>query len=212
MHGVRHWHFLISGYSQNYSTPTGCERIWGSVDDMLAATGPGVRVLYFQWNSPWKQIAEMVKRCSAEGTCIRIYAYSWGAGFGFITLAKELHRRGIGIRHAVLCDGVWRRPGIPAGFNWVGSLSSVWRKGKLPIPASVDEVTWCYQTNNRPDGDQPVAAKGARTIIHPGFKLTDAVHATADDSQWFYDTSIRVALEPPVAGERPQDAGIAETT
>jgi hypothetical protein len=200
---VKHWHFILSGYSQNYATPTGCERIWGALDDMLAETGPGTRVLYFPWNAPFEQIAEMVKRCSAQGTCVRVYAYSWGAGYGFITLTKELNRRGIGVRHAVLCDPVWRRPGIPAALNWVGSLSSVWAKGKLDIPASVDEVTWAYQRNNHPDGDEPVA-KGAKTRINPGVKLLDAVHASADDSEWFYDTSLRVALEPAVPGEKPE--------
>ena len=203
---VKHWHVAIPGYTQDYGTSTGLERIWGALDDVLAETGPGVRVLYFPWNSPWKKIASFIKRHSAEGPCVRVYAYSFGAGYGFVTLAKELHKLGIGIRHAVLCDPVWRRPGLPVWTGPIGSLESIWRNGKLPIPASVDEVTWCYQRNNRPDGDEPVAAKGARTIIHTGTQLMDAVHATADDSDWFKDAALRVALEPPVAGEQPEAA------
>jgi hypothetical protein len=193
---IRRWHIVISGYSQNYATPTGCEKLWLAMDPLNA---PGVRLLYFPWNSPWCDIAEWIKRCSAPPAAAEVlcYAYSWGAGHGFVTLARELDQRGLGVRHAVLADPVWRRPGWPTGLQWVGTLESVFGSKTIPIPTNVAEVTWCYQRNDKPDGDRPVRVKGGDTRINPGVKLRECVHATIDDSDWFQLTSLAVAQQQP---------------
>jgi hypothetical protein len=203
---LKYWHIIISGYSQSYRTPTGCERIWLALH---AATDTVERCLYFPWNAPWCDIAEFIKRCSEPDAEVYIYAYSWGAGYGFVSLAEELQKRGLPVTHAVLCDPVWRRKGIPAGLNWIGSLSSVWADSKLDVPANVQEVSWCYQRNNKPDGDTPTAAKGATTIIHPGVKIENAIHPTIDESEWFMNTSLKVAevIDERNREYKPEDQG-----
>lgn len=192
---VYQWHVVISGYTQNYGSLNGSETLWGDIDDALCSKGPGVRVLYFPWNAPWREIAEMIKRNSVPSTEVFIYAYSWGAGYGFVTLAQQLEDWGVSVRHAVLCDPVWRRPGIPAFFQWVGTIASYFGRETIAVPTNVLEVSWCYQRNSKPDGDRPVAAKGSRTRINAGFKLRNAVHTTADESQWFQSRAMEVALK-----------------
>lgn len=188
---IKRWHHLIQGYTQNLHAPTGIEQLWLALQDVAGASNVALEL--WQWDDQWADIAGFIKRCSTPDVEIFIYAYSWGAGHGFTTLAKELQKLKINVKHAVLCDPVWRRPGIPTFLGGIGSALSLTPWNKINIPDNVARVSWCRQHNNTPAGHDLVADNGKKTIIDPAQVLTDVVHQTIDESPWFQSKAIEVA-------------------
>lgn len=74
-----------------------------------------------EWNSDWSVQAEWIYRLALpERPRVIIVAYSWGAGFGFTNLARQLRDRGVLIEHAILSDPVFHLG--PRWFHTLGGL------------------------------------------------------------------------------------------
>jgi hypothetical protein len=186
---IRNWHIIIQGFKQDEDLITGCEYIWKGIRHL---TGITTSIQLRHWNDNWKALAAFIDRNSTHGASIRVYAYSWGCGYGLVTLAKYLAERGLSIRHAVLCDPVWRWRWAPA---WLSALSfrSIFRGQTVPINSNILEVSWCFQIHGTPRGHTPKAVNPDATIIHPGVLIKGASHTSIDEMPWFTNKALEVA-------------------
>lgn len=180
------WHICISGFTQHQGRPSGLEVLWTLLRHTHA--NGSVVVELRAWNDRWDRLAEFIFRLRPLGALPRVYvyAYSWGAGFGFLRLARELGKRGLRIETAVLSDPVYCPPLwtlLPAALNPFR---------RIVIPQNVREVHWFYQRQSRPRGHQVVAADRFYTRVHPGVEA-HASHAYMDDLADFWDLSVHVA-------------------
>lgn len=171
------WHILISGFRQSRLTMNGMERLWL---DLRGMSSRRRCVQYFTWDDDWKEHAAFIARNSHEGSKVYIYAYSWGAGWGFMKLSKYLGELGVQVNVAVLCDPVYRNPIFPTWFTL--NPMSMTEGRKIKLPDNVREVYWLYQRNNKPCGHTPV---GEHCMIHDPIKL-NLIHSEMEDSPEFH--------------------------
>lgn len=179
-------HVCISGFTQSLQRASGLENLWLMLRD--EHEGGACRVSLREWDSDWDAFAEHVWRTGLGGDVdVRVYAYSWGAGHGFVRLARELGARGIQIRYAVLSDPVYRR--------WYALWRSVWSpllgEPTIEVPANVREVAYLIQRRNIPHGHRLVA-EHPKTVIHEPRTL-DYSHQYMDDAIEFHEASIDIA-------------------
>jgi hypothetical protein len=140
------------------------------------------------WNANWWAIAENIWWTSAspvEKINVFVYAYSWGAGWGFTQLAKQLKKRGIRIRTAVLSDPVYRH------WYTLGQWRAFVPYSSISVPNNVDEVFSFVQRQNLPAGHLCEAASD-RTRIHLPVELM-ATHQYMDDASDFHDRVLQIA-------------------
>jgi pimeloyl-ACP methyl ester carboxylesterase len=185
---IDRWHILISGYTQKLMRPTGTEQLWLS---MRPLSSPTTCIQYRVWDDDWAGMASHVSRVSNGAPVVNIYAYSWGAGHGFVTLAKELSRYGVQVSHAVLCDPVYRSTILP---TWLPlNPLSMLRLPTITIPPNVRRVSWLRQSQNKPAGHNLKAAHEATRIHEPiTLKLN---HDQMDDSAEYHAMAMAVATE-----------------
>lgn len=154
-----------------------------------------------RWCANWAEVADFINVITHNDALgvpkptIYVAAYSWGAGWGFIRLAKELKKRGLHISKAVLCDPVYRSPLFP--FGWLTRLRTMINKGPLAprivIPSNVENVWYFFQTQNKPRAHRLVPQKEGYPVIHPGTDgdenlkpgELEADHAFMDDQPEF---------------------------
>jgi hypothetical protein len=191
---VAKWHLVISGFTQHRGDPTGSQRLWM---ELRAAVGrePNTAVEFFCWNADWNAVAEWIWRCGPAGEppVVFVYAYSWGAGWGFVQLARELRKRGIDVRWAVLCDPVYRHPLLPWLFFWL-SISRLFRP-RIVAPPNVDHVWYCVQRLDRwpqPRGHQVIAAVPRATYVL-GPLLLERTHHYMDDAPEWHERALETA-------------------
>lgn len=163
-------------------------RLWRNLDARCAA--PGVRVELRSWNDDWSGLAELIWRTQpADGSVkVGVYAYSWGAGWGAMQLARALSRRGVAIEHMVLSDPVYRSPWLL--FRWLAFVPG----RAIRVPSNVRQVVWFRQRRSRPAGCRLVAEDVLRTVIRPatGY-LADVAHEYMDDLQAFHRACERLS-------------------
>lgn len=185
---IHSWRVVIGGFLQDQGRPTGMVRLWRNLD--AAVSAPGARVELRNWNDNWRQFAELIWRVQPSDGSVRVdlFAYSWGAGWGAMQLARQLARRGVPIAHMVLSDPVYRSPWLP--FRWLAFCP--WRP--IVVPRNVRQVTWFRQRRNRPSGNRLVAEDPQRTAIRPaqGYEA-DVVHEYMDDLLAFHRQCERTA-------------------
>lgn len=186
---VRRWHIVISGFLQNEGRPTGMVRLWRWLGQ--EHSGPESCVELRSWNDNFRDLAELIWRVQPaapeeSGPTVMIYAYSWGAGWGAIELARQLRKRGIPVAAMVLSDPVYRSPW--RSLAWLAMVS--W--SSIRVPANVRRVTWFRQRMNRPAGHRLVAADPAATEIAPPV-LAHVTHQYMDDLRSFHLECERVA-------------------
>ena len=177
----------ISGFTQTYARPTGIEKLWMKLRQF---ENPECRVSMLVWDSNWEAFAEHCFRTangSRKDFRTLVCAYSWGVGYGFLSLAEEFKKRGLDIPYAVLCDGVYHS----GWFPWRAVVSPFWTP-KLEIPSNVGEVWWLRQFQNKPAGHPVVAKDPAATKIHDA-DLLSVHHAWCDESDLFHDRSLKAA-------------------
>lgn len=182
---VRHWHLVIGGFRQTVGRPNGMVALWRK---LMRHNGPQEAVVPLKWNARWRHVAELiwlVRRPYPEDTSIRIYAYSWGAGWGAMQLARELDARGLGVDFMVLSDPVYRSSWLLGRALALSSLVSI------RVPANVGHVHWFRQTKNRPCGHNLVA-ENVHTEIFPPVVL-ERTHQYMDDAEEFHAECLRVA-------------------
>ncbi len=180
---VTHWDIVISGFLQSEGKATGMVALWQLLRENA---GPSRCVILKSWNDSWSDLAERIRRVGPKRSepTVCIYAYSWGAGHGAITLAKELRTRGIRVAHMVLCDPVYRSWLI--SFRWLAMLKSP----NITIPDNVNRVSWFRQKKNRPAGHDLHPENGTQIEAAVWLPL---IHQDMDDAPEFHAKCICVA-------------------
>lgn len=181
------WQIVISGFTQREGSATGCHRVWEQLHSLFAA--PDTHVALREWDSDWAQFAEHIRVSSVDNPTIIVSAYSWGAGYGVVQLAKELKRRGRFISCAVLSDPVYCHP--LWFMRWAAMVD--WRP--VTIPSNVHDVRWFYQRENRPRAYRLRSERRALSVIRKGREITGVDHQGMDDLQAFHDECLSAAGE-----------------
>lgn len=186
---------FISGNRQNVG---GAGHGTFKASEKLIAAGhnAGVhrRVMLFRWCEDWRAIAEhlsLIAGLHGEDLAIATHAYSWGAGWGAMQLARSLGRLGLGVKYMVLCDAVYRHP--LCSLRWL----SLFRRDvplvgapTIKIPHNVGEVFSFHQTQSRPQGHRLSPTNG--TLVHPSVRLLRS-HSYMDEAPEFHKLSLQVA-------------------
>lgn len=147
---IKQFDIVISGFTQTRAKPAGLDTIF---TDLQELSSPERYVNYCSWKDDFDAVAEFMFRIS-EGTkpIIRIYAYSWGCGHGFVALSRALAKRGLRVKCAALCDPVWC--GL---LCWEALIS--WHIKQIPKPDNVDKVVYIRQQMNKPSGVEVVGGE-----------------------------------------------------
>jgi len=178
---IKRWLVPITGFTQELGTPNGFDRLWKRLRNYSSNS---VSVVTPQrWRANFDSLASFIDRQSSPSPDIRIFAYSWGCGHGFLQLAKQLRKRGHKISQAVLCDPVyhsWLRP-------WRAMLCSP----HIRIPDNVERVRWMRQHQNRPRGTDLVADSPDTVIDSPVILARN--HEFMDDSPEFQAIAMEAA-------------------
>lgn len=193
---IQTWIIPISGFTEDLGNHTGTISLWRSLRKFSSGNQVCVQTPRV-WNDRWADIAAMIDRESAPNARILVCAYSWGAGHGFVKLARYLQRYNRRIETAVLCDPVYR------SYTLIGRWLAMVPGMKIKVPENVDDVFWLRQHRNRPRAHEPIAALRysetpgnalePATYIHPGILVEDAVHGTIDDSPEYHALALREA-------------------
>lgn len=188
-------HICISGFTQHCGRNNGLVKLSERLSMHGYADGPGSRVMLHPWRSDWSHVAEylwLLENIYEQTITVGIYAYSWGAGYGATSLARELRERGITVRGMVLSDPV-PRPILP--LRWMAMVPAgigPLLGRRIRIPDNVREVWHFRQTQNTPQGHPVVADDPDRTTVHPGYEL-HRTHQYMDDAAAFHDRAESVA-------------------
>ncbi len=181
---IRIWHIVIPGFLQNEGKPVGMVQLWRDLHQ--AHAWPDTCVELREWNSDWNALAELIWRYRGEGAPrIAIYGYSWG-GMSAVFLARQLQRRGIGVKWMVLSDPVYRHS-YPLG-NWRTLVP--WKE--IVVPRTVDRVEWFRQRRSWPRGHDLVKA-GPLTHLGPAWEEQNCDHRHMDDLPVFQNRCREVA-------------------
>ena len=183
---IRCWHIVIGGFRQHEGKPTGMVQLWRRLHARHAE--PGVCVELRSWNDDWRDLAELIWRVQPEDepVVVKIYAYSWGAGWGAMQLARELARRGVHVAWMVLSDPVYRSPWLVT--RWLALVP--WRA--ILVPPNVRVVHWFRQKTSLPAGHALRVHAPRRTIITPAV-WGEVSHLYMDDLRSFHRECERVA-------------------
>ena len=147
-----------------------------------------VDIQLYPWNSNWQWVARQfhLERLRYQLTYsqyqVVVFAYSWGVGNGLVKLAKALNQYGIGIRCAVVCDGIYRHP-YPGGEwrayfgDWFNArfsqITLPTRRDGSPI---IERVKAFYQRRTRPMGQVPITKAPLEwtELYYPHVDMDDA--------------------------------------
>lgn len=192
-------HCCISGFRQSLGYWNGMLEVDAQLREAGHAKSVSSRVEYHVWRNDWSSVAEyyfaLGERYKGR-PIICIYAYSWGAGWGAIRLAKELGKRGLTVKAMVLCDPVYRHPLFL--MRWRSLQYVDWpivSAPKIKIPANVHgQVFSFYQRRDKPRGHLLVAADEKKTTIMPAVELR-ADHSHMDEQPEFRERVLQVASE-----------------
>lgn len=182
----------ISGFTQGPGQGHGVFRLSEELMKKGHNESARRRVWYLRWREDWRAWAahiELIAALHNEDVLVAVYAYSWGAGWGAMHLARYLRRRGIAVRYMVLSDPVYRSRWV--SFRW-RSLLPRWLTAApmIRVPANVGEVWSFHQTMATPSGHRLVAENG--TIIHPSVRLMYD-HGSIDQAKEFYEQALVIA-------------------
>lgn len=181
------WHILISGFTQTLGKDNGMSKLWR---DMRHLSGPDTCVQLVVWNIDWNDFARFIKNNSSGDAIVRVYAYSWGAGWGAQRLSAQLYDLCVGIEYMVLCDPVFRTTWLPDWFNF--APRSIFGKQKIEYAPSVSSIDWFYQRQNKPCGHEPVILNNPFGYVSEGIELKYN-HEDMEDSPEFHKHAIQVA-------------------
>ena len=166
---------VISGFSQDLSAPTGLEQLWMKLRQLYECRDEEktCRVSLHTWDEDFEAFTNNVIRTGPEHVGLidlRVAAYSWGAGRGFVRLAEACKARGIRIHRAVLSDPVYHCWWMP----WRALWSPLIGEPKIKVPSSVKEVWYLRQSVDVPKGHEVIAEKATHTGIRDYGYLTRA--------------------------------------
>lgn len=216
MKPITNWTICISGYLQNRGDSVqGLPKLWHRLHNQH---GHHACVTFAEWSANWEAMAEWIYRTSRNGSDrqprILVVAYSWGAGYGAMALARKLAERGVFIDVMVTSDAVFHLGGRLAHLVGLSQLCAYWpwrlvewllrRFGKqaarpvIKLPANVREVHWFLQANSRLRGHEIMRQQGA-TLVEAENREEEATggrnHTNMDDLPSFTETAMRKADE-----------------
>lgn len=184
-------HQCIAGFTQNVHTLHGVMKLSERIRQ-LGVDGVQTRILLNTWCSDWKKIAEyywILSEYYLEPITICVYAYSWGAGWGAMQLARHLNQCGLEIQVMVLSDPVYRHP-----HWWMRWLAMVQRDATfspiIKVPSNVHEIFQLHQKTNRPQAHKLLSMNG--TLIHPPILIDNTIHQKMDDCWKFHALALEV--------------------
>ena len=151
------WIYVIPGFTQHRGTRTKMIDLWARLYANLGGNGTSIQCQ--PWCADWRSEAELICRTSEFNPEIYVIAYSWGAGWGFTQLSKQLRQRGYRINHAWLIDPVYRHNYVLG--QWRALVPGI----PIKVPSNVDHVTWWRQNETYPKGHDLKAKDGAGTFI-----------------------------------------------
>jgi pimeloyl-ACP methyl ester carboxylesterase len=186
MSTISQWHIVIGGFRQTEGKPTGMVELWRRLHALHAK--PGVSVELRAWNDNWRDLAELIWRVQPldEPVSVKVYAYSWGGGWGAMQLARELGRRGVHVAWMVLSDPVYRSPWLAT--RWLALVP--WRS--ILVPPNVRVVHWFRQKVSLPAGHALRAERRQKTLITPPV-WAEVSHLYMDDLRLFHRECERVS-------------------
>lgn len=190
------FHLCISGFTQDVSTTHGICTLSEKLIQASHSCQVNSRVWLRKWSENWSAIAESIeltRRHYEADVIVNVYAYSWGAGWGAMQLAKYLQKPGIHINSMVLCDPVYRHPWFI--LRWLSLLSRDWTNFSpvIKMPSNVDKVDGYFQVQDRPQGHRVVRARGNTTTKINHFKPLKRSHQYMDDAREFHDLCLHEA-------------------
>lgn len=189
---IRNRIICITGFRQHEYEMTGLERIWMA---LRTNENPETRVSIVEWDTNWKYFARHILRTGPKDITefdVRVIAYSWGCGYGFLELAELLGYEGVKITKAALCDpvyysrngAIWRAVASPVLNRIVGPP-------KVVLPYNVEYCEYVRQRNSLPSGHEVVTKKNSSTKVKDMGWLDDYDHISIDNSSEFWDMATR---------------------
>lgn len=148
-----------------------------------------IRVEQEAWNDCPDQTAEWIYRLGTKHRrpTIAYFGYSWGCGYGFVQLARELQVRGLEIDHAVLCDPVHH--GL---FYWRAFIPrTLFHEISVSVPGNVRRVSRFFQRVDKPAGHK-LNLEGKYTDVVKEVELLVG-HTRIDDAEEFHRECFDVA-------------------
>lgn len=213
MRPIDRWIILFAGYTQTHGQVTGLCRLWRDLHARYSSQRCVVHLA--TWKDDVADLAEWVWRFRPEERTLIsretsrpykhqpvphlvVVGYSFG-GQTSVNFAGELDRRGLDVQRMVLCDPVYR---YRCPLGWWRSMMPF---SEIVVPANVDRVDWCRQTNPRfafgrpgpfaqPAGHDVVAEEPDVTRIEAPIVL-DVQHTYIDDSPVFHEMSDEAVRE-----------------
>ena len=181
---------VITGFKQRRDQNNGMMRLWRALGQYRA---PDTCVAARAWNADFGELAGWIDQSRDEDQTpptIKVYAYSWGCGWGFLEFARRLIDVRLRVRAAVLADPVYHSRHW--FMRWLALVYAVYAPA-IKIPPSVDEVFWFYQRMKRPCGHPVVPEDEAATKVTPGICLAGLAHSQMDDAAAFQRKCMEVA-------------------
>jgi pimeloyl-ACP methyl ester carboxylesterase len=192
-HAITTFHLIVSGFCQHRGQRHGLHNLFVPLH-LAHASGETV-VELLAWNERWRDVADDIANLAMPldpaDVRVFVYAFSWGAGWGFVQLARQLRRHRIRVECAVLSDPVYRSRWLSLSWRSLCSLSLL--RPTICVPDNVEEVRWFRQKWNRPCGHDLVAEDRRRTRIRPPVELKGTPHTLMDDAYEFRELALRVA-------------------
>lgn len=149
-----------------------------------------VAVTSHDWDERWPLFVDHIVRTGPfplKHLDIRIIAYSWGVGYGAVTLARLLQARGISVRRLASCDGVY----YSRWARWRALCSPVLGIPRIVLPANIKRVDYLRQESNWPRGHFFTTTNGTE-LVDRGV-LKGRTHQDCDNSPEFFDLAMEVA-------------------
>lgn len=186
---MRRVHVFIMGFQQDWSKTTGIELIWKQIRKLSSQSQWVLPPL--PWNVDWEQVAGLICRHTEKDAEVQMYGFSWGCGYGSVTLAKELAKRGRRVKRVVWCDPIYKNPmwgGVPSMMDLLNYLRIM--RPEIKVPSNIDEVHWLRQSVGCPCAND-LRENGKTMIFDP--VVLDVKHEDTDNSQEMADMCWRVA-------------------
>lgn len=185
---VKSWLYVITGYLQTRGTRTRLVGLWKRLHDCYAS--PSTVVALCPWSTDWDAEAEFVYRlsCKFGRPSVRVFAYSWGAGWGFTRFACALGRRSIHVTDAVLSDPVYRH-----GYR-LGNWRALVRWPRIAIPPTVRRAEYFTQDAGWLRGHK-LRAVGPNTILEGPREVVRSTHGAMDERPEFLNRCLEVAAD-----------------
>lgn len=185
---ITRWIIPISGFSQHPNQRTGMSELALKMHEGIGKE-PGCWVHpVLVWNADWESLARSIQVNSCRDAKIFIVAYSWGAGWGSVQLARCLRKIGMEVEAMFLCDPVYR-----SRFwcmTWRSRLTKnsllSWLVPVVKIPSNVKLVDWTRQFEDWPQGHDLVEASPS-TVIPPAIIEQGVIHNQMDESETFHN-------------------------